>query len=215
MWYVPETLVVASLALLAPGEPMRTTYESLEVTARAARIASCEAPVPSLPDSIELSNGLEPLVRSSLEHSATFRQQCRGLAAAARLRATVRINYYPVPGNTSRALTRFRLDRRGWIDADIEIRSALDLTELLAHEFEHVLEQVEGVDLKALAGQRKARKLDDGAFETARAISVGRRVAREVVNNTPDRMLTAGASVWRSLRRAVGNERAAASPTGR
>ena len=47
----------------------------------------------------------------------------------------------------------------------------LDLTELIAHEFEHVLEQLDGVDLKALARAGEARRLADGAFETERAVT--------------------------------------------
>ena len=161
----------------------------------------------SLPDSIELASDLQQIVRWSLQYSPRFRQQCRELAAAPGLRARVRLNYHPVPGDSSRALTTFRQNRQGDLDANIEVRRAPDLTELLAHEFEHVLEQVEGVNLLALSARHKARRLLDGAFETARAIQVGRRVAGEVVNNSPDRMLSAGASMWRSLRRAVSNER--------
>ena len=205
MWYSPDSLVlVASLVLLAPGEPF---HRASATPAIAARVAACEAPVLSLPDSIELASDLQQIVRWSLQHSPRFRQQCRELAAAPRLRARVRLNYHPVPGDSSRALTTFRQNRQGDLDANIEVRRAPDLTELLAHEFEHVLEQVEGVDLQALSARHKARRLLDGAFETARAIQVGRRVAGEVVNNSPDRMLSAGASMWRSLRRAVSNER--------
>lgn len=155
------------------------------------------------------------MVRWALEHSPSFRQQCRELAAAPRLRASVRLNYYPVPGSTLRAITTFRHDRGGAIEADIEIRSALDLTELLAHELEHVLEQVEGIDLESLDRQ-KARRLADGAFETSRAIEAGRRVAAELIDNAPDRVRSAGASVWRTLRRAVSGERVSATaPTVR
>lgn len=207
MSYSPDSLVlVASLVLLAPGEPFHAASATPAIAARAARVAACEAPVLSLPDSIELASGLQPIVRWSLQHSPRFRQQCRELAAAPRLRARVRISYHRVPGDSSRALTTFRQNRLGDIDANIEIRSAPDLTELLAHEFEHVLEQVEGVNLQTLSAQRKARRLLDGAFETARAIQVGQRVAGEVVNNSPDRMLSAGASMWRSLRRVVSDD---------
>ena len=90
------------------------------------------------------------------------------------------------------------------LTADIEILSVLDLTELIAHEFEHVLEQLDGVDLQALAHTGDARQLADGAFETARAVTAGQRVAGEVVNNAPDRVRSAGTSLWRGLRRAVG-----------
>jgi hypothetical protein len=206
MWYAPESFVaLASLVLLAP-EPVRTPSVPPAVAARVARVAACGAPTPSLPDSIQLASGLEPIVRSWLEHSPTFRQQCRELAAAPRLRATVRIAQRPA-GTTSRAVTRFvRQNRSGELRAEIEIRSAPDMAELLAHEFEHVLEQIEGIDLELLAAGGEARRLADGAFETARAVRAGHRVAAEIINNSPDVFRRTGASVWRTLRRAVGND---------
>ena len=71
-----------------------------------------------------------------------------------------------------------------------------------------MLEQLDGVDLQALAHGGEARRLADGAFETARAITAGQQVAGEVVNNAPDRVRSAGASMWRALRRAVATQRA-------
>jgi hypothetical protein len=216
MWYSPDALAfIASFVLLAPTESLSASNLHSGVAARAARVAACDAPVLSLPDSIELSPGLQPMVRWSLEHSPTFRQQCRKLAAAPSLHASVRMNFYPTPGSTVRALTTFRQKRSGTVDARIEIRSAPDLTELLAHEFEHVLEQLEGTDLDALSSTNDAKRLSDGAFETRRAIEAGRRVAGEVINNAPDRVRHAGASVWRTLRRAVRRGTAPARERGR
>jgi hypothetical protein len=53
--------------------------------------------------------------------------------------------------------------------------------ELIGHEFEHVLEQIEEVNLAALAAEKsgQAQRHDDGAFETARALDAGRRVKAE------------------------------------
>ena len=99
--------------------------------------------------------------------------------------------------------TSFRQGEWGALAAEIEIRSVPDLTELLAHEFEHLIEQLDGVDLPALARQGEARRLSDGAFETDRAIAAGHQVAGEVVDNAPDRIRSAGASVWRAVRRAL------------
>ncbi len=154
------------------------------------------------------------MVRWALEHSPTFRQQCRVLAAAPRLRATVSVAPR-LAGATSRARTSFRQGQWGALAADIEIRSVPDLTELLAHEFEHLIEQLDGVDLQALAKEGEARRLPDGAFETDRAIAAGQQVAGEVVDNAPDRVRGAGASVWRALRRAIHVSAAARQARGR
>ena len=198
----PDHLVaLASLIFLAPAEV--TLARSPESSARAVRMAACDAPALTLPDSIQLSDGLQPVVQWALEHSPSFRRQCRALAAAPDLRATVKVAVRPA-GATARARTSFRQGEWGALAAEIEIRSAPDLTELLAHEFEHLLEQLDGVDLQALSRKGKARRLADGAFETERAIAAGHQVAGEVVDNAPDRILSAGASVWRALRRAVG-----------
>lgn len=214
MWYSPESFVLwASLVLLA-GEPLRTSNVMPSIAARAARVAACEAPLFSLPESIDLGDGLQPIVRSVLEHSPTFRQQCRELAAAPRLNATVRVSFRPA-GTSARALTTFRQDGAGTIAADIEIWSALELTELLAHELEHVLEQVRSVNLPALARRGEARRLPDGSYETMRAIQVGQQVDGEVVDNAPDRVLGAGASMWRGLRRVVGSDRRVAPAAAR
>jgi hypothetical protein len=207
MLYSPDTVATlgawASLIFLAPAEATLTRNVSSADHARAVRVAACDAPEPSLPDSISLDDGLQPMVRSALEHSPRFREQCRALAAAPRLRATVGVSYLSNVG-TTRARTSFRQTPSGALAAEIEIRSAAALTELLAHEFEHLIEQLDGVDLHALAREGGAHRLADGAFETARAIAAGHQVAGEVANNAPDRVRGAGASVWRVLRRVVG-----------
>ena len=59
------------------------------------------------------------------------------------------------------------------------------LIELIAHEFEHILEQLDSVDLAAMAarsgtGVRAVSEL--GHFETDRAIAAGRRVESEMAS---------------------------------
>ena len=54
--------------------------------------------------------------------------------------------------------------------------------ELIAHEFEHIIEQLDGVDLAIMSrlrstGVKRVGEVD--AFETRRAIVTGLRVARE------------------------------------
>ena len=208
MLYSPDSLAAlgawASLIFLAPAEATLTRSVSPVDIARAAQVAACDAPTLALPDSIGLDDGLESIVRSALQHSPKFRQQCRALAAAPRLRATVSLAYRPGAG-TTRARTSIRQNQWGVLAAEIEIRSVPDLTELLAHEFEHLIEQLDGADLKALAKEGMAHRLADGAFETARAVAAGQQVAGEVTNNAPDRVRGAGKSVWRALRRAMGS----------
>jgi hypothetical protein len=159
----------------------------------------CDAPSPSLPSTITIEPGLQAIVRTTLEHSPTFRQQCRILEASP-ITATVRISSR-TPGATERAAATMRRGPSGAIAAAIEIRSTENLTELLGHEFEHVIEQLDGVDLRLLESAGEARRLGDGAFETRRAIAAGQRVSNEALDNSPDRVRHAAGRVWRALTR--------------
>jgi hypothetical protein len=196
MWYSPEHLVTLGfLVLLTPatlppaGLPPPST-------------AVCDPPALVLPSTITLEPGLERIVRLALEYSPRFRQQCHVLASATTLRATVKISMQSTDV-VGRARTILHRGLRGGFTAEIEIHDPLQTTELLAHEFEHVIEQLDGVDLNALAERGKAHRVVDGAFETERAVATGKQVAGEVIDNSPDRMRGAGARVWRTLRTAL------------
>jgi Tol biopolymer transport system component len=66
------------------------------------------------------------------------------------------------------------------VSVDIHLTNFDDPVELIAHELEHVIEQLDGIDLEAHARTGTVSKREDGAFETRRAIEIGKRVAREV-----------------------------------
>ena len=134
-------------------------------------------------------------VREVLERiwrgSPTFRRQCARLAGA---RATLVIGFHHLRhANDAHAETV--VTRRGGLRATIHLRANdMDLVTHLAHEVEHVLEQLDQVDLAvAVAGRvHGARATRYGeAFETSRAIAVGRLVAREVET------LNTGGESWR------------------
>jgi hypothetical protein len=63
----------------------------------------------------------------------------------------------------------------------VEINPLGDFMELLAHELEHVIEQLDGIDLAAKAALARSgvRTCVDGTFETNRAARVGSLVAVE------------------------------------
>jgi hypothetical protein len=209
MWYSTEPVLAAiGLSTLA----LTSAFSSFFLASPAmhapgggpppVRITLCDAPTFSLPPTIDLEEGLEPVVRWTLEHSPTFRQQCRVLTAATNVTATVRYALRP-PGTASRARAVFRERSSGVLTADIELGVSTDLTELLGHEFEHLIEQLDGVDLPGLARRGQAVRMPDGAFETTRAIQAGHRVMGEVVDNAPDRVRRASGSIWRAVRRAL------------
>jgi hypothetical protein len=197
MCHSPEHLVLIAGALssLTLLSPTTLPYDRGGV---APSRSVCDAPAPALPPSIAIEPGLASVVRTTLEHSPTFRQQCRILEASPTITATVRVSTR-TPGETERALSMMRRKPSGGIDATIEIRSGEELTELLGHELEHVIEQLDGVNLPQLELEGQARRLPGGAFETRRAIAAGRRVSSEVLDRSPDRTRRVMGRVWRAV----------------
>ena len=118
------------------------------------------------------------VVRDSWERSATLRHQCRELAEA---RAVVVLEWRKSPDSQSRAITRMGTDSSGVVVATVSVPPVSDVIELVAHELEHVLERVGGLDLAAQSRRRGSRIWKAfGGFESQRAIDTGRQVAREV-----------------------------------
>ena len=127
---------------------------------------------------VEAASDLERAIRRIYERSSTFRAQCARIAEAANLRVTVLIDT-SIPGHC-RAFTI--VQRRGYeIHADVHVPPDSGLTELVAHEFEHLLEQIEGLNLRRLARVRGSgvHELEGRLFETDRAQAAGRVVAAE------------------------------------
>lgn len=200
MWLpVQQLIAFGSLFLVAPPALASPVDAGAPATI-------CDAPIYRLPPTIRLEDDLEPIVRRVLEYSPTFRQQCRILAAAPTLRATVQLRLRRPGSGEMRARASFRDRPSGGVIATIELGDATVLTELLAHEFEHVIERLDGVDLREMARHGEARQLADGAFETRRAILAGLRVSGEVVDNTPDRLRETTGSIWRAMWRWRGGD---------
>jgi len=197
MWYSSPVLAAwGSSLLLAPATLPPTSLASPRAT------AICESPRFMLPPSIALEDGLDHVAHWVLRYSPRFREQCVVLASRPDVKATIRIAMRP-PGSRMRARAVVRRDASGAFAADIEIRTPVAMPELLAHELEHVIEQIDGVDLPALAARGEAQRVEGQAFETRRACLVGQQVAGEVADNAPDQMRSAGAAIWRGLRRTL------------
>jgi Tol biopolymer transport system component len=115
-----------------------------------------------------------PLVERMWQVSPRFRRQCARLAAAPALTVTVRAESMRVRSDI-RAFTRMRREKGTLVAADINLLVVADAVELIAHEVEHVIEQLDGAEPQHDACGRRT-----GAVETCRAVEVGRQVAREV-----------------------------------
>lgn len=133
----------------------------------------------TIPANIDVPHDLARVLQRIHQRSATFRAQCERIAAADNLRVTVRIDT-AIPSRC-RAFTI--VQRRGYdIVAAVHLPPSNALVELIGHEFEHLLEQIEGLDVKRLARVRGSgvRMLDGPFFETDRAQAAGLLVAAEM-----------------------------------
>jgi hypothetical protein len=132
----------------------------------------------SVAANIELRLDLDRVVADLYLRSPTFKAQCDRLAEAQNLRVVVRLN--PLLPSSCRALTKIWRHGRQ-IRADVQVPPGHELVELLAHEFEHLLEQVEGLNLRKLSLVRGSGvyEVDDELFESDRATKAGRLVAAE------------------------------------
>jgi len=121
---------------------------------------------------------LQRLVDGLLVRSPTFRSQWERLAREPRLYVRIRFDS-SIDDNLYRARSVIRHTDDS-IVAFVDIHPFGDPTEMLAHELEHVIEQLEGLNLARLAAARRgAWSTGHGVFETERAIRAGRRVLDE------------------------------------
>ena len=141
--------------------------------------ANWSAPA-ELPSNLTIAKSLRPVAEMMLKRSAIFRRQCLRIADAPHLTISIG-RFHPLPSDRARARTRFSR-RDGAIHAEVEIAPLTDMVELIAHEIEHVIEQLDGIDLKLQASLRgtAASLCPDGSFETVRAVRTGLAAVREV-----------------------------------
>jgi hypothetical protein len=153
--------------------------------ARAQQRDLCATAIPSNIDAGIFTRDVIAL----LSRSETFRSQCERVAGTPRVRVTLAIVSTLNGGRAQTAIHRFP---SGAILAEVDVLFGENYRELLAHEFEHILEQIEGVDLRQEAAQGRAWLLPGGAFETRRAYLTGVQVSTE---SEPMRARRAAASV--------------------
>jgi hypothetical protein len=138
--------------------------------------------VSSLPSNID-AGMLQPIAVALLQQSPTFQKQCARVANTAVLRVSIRVVYATVSGRAQTTITRYEA---GALRAEVLIRFGEDYYELLAHELEHVLEQVDGVVLHDEMLAQRAWLTDSGGFETKRAFDAGMQVRQECDGLTAD-----------------------------
>lgn len=140
-----------------------------------------------LPSNVYASDIMIPVLTDMLKRSATFRRQCSKIEEANNIQLTVQL----VPTlrhSRYRALSIVTKYKNGFTSIRILIPAARNNhAELIGHEFEHAIEQAEGLDLKTLSLSRDKQVylLEDGTYETARARKAGNLVDSEFRSYRP------------------------------
>lgn len=180
-WTVAATIALISVPAFAQSDSDRRTTGVVRVYANEQTPTAAAA---ALPPNMRVAGMYQTLVAKMLERSATFRRQCLRIARADRLEVVLTTFQGYAPARF-RARSRLETARDGRLIATLEIKPLDDSAELIAHEIEHVIEWLDGVDLRARAALRASgvETDDTGTYETIRATRIGRIVTRELHND--------------------------------
>jgi hypothetical protein len=184
---VPAVPAFSQSANLTTRANVVTPYDTDRARTGVARVLYTDAPSHSsavIPPNLIVAPVFRGVVDSMLRGSATFRRQCSRIAHAPGM--TIALDWFrPHATEHVRARTVLSTTPDGQRRATVGIRPLDDPIELIAHELEHVIEQLDAVDLHTLAtvpesGVRKCDCEGQVLFETIRAIRAGRAAAEEV-----------------------------------
>ncbi|HYT68644.1 MAG TPA: hypothetical protein VEL51_19615 [Vicinamibacterales bacterium] len=153
---------------------MLTVVASLLIVQAVAASPVCSSELP-----VNIQPGLfRPEMVRLLEQSRTSRQQCTRIAAARYVRVVFGVALTVPDG--ARAQSVIERFEAGAIVAHVTLKFSEDYLEIIPHELEHVIEQIERVQLRKEVAAQRAWEGKGGAFETKRAIEAGIRVRQEV-----------------------------------
>ena len=171
--------LVALVSSVGPSQqPVHLTPVRIYVESDAENVAAAAA----IPRNVSVADTYEATLRTMLERSGTFRQQCRRIGRARGLVVRLRRGFPHERARNEAAYTTVIRRAGGDLEATVLLGDG-DPVELIAHEFEHILEQLDDVDLAAMGsrpGTGVSLNTAMGRFETVRAIAAGRRVGVEV-----------------------------------
>jgi hypothetical protein len=134
----------------------------------------------TIPPNIHVAANVRPIFQNLLALSSTLLHQTQLIGLAPHVRVFIRL--VRPTGALWRAKGTIARHEEGALVAEFEIPVTTELVELISHELEHVIEQMEGVNLAVLATMRGrlAYRDESGRFETARAVAAGQAAAEEV-----------------------------------
>jgi Tol biopolymer transport system component len=133
-----------------------------------------------LPANLLVDPMFQTVIERMAQRSPTFRRQIARIGAAPTSRVRILPEDRPRPTAGVDARTVFTFNGGGLVSAHVYLRITLRTPELIAHEMEHIVEQLDGIDLQAQAGNGVVWKSERASFETRRAMEAGLLVAEEV-----------------------------------
>jgi hypothetical protein len=139
------------------------------------------------PANIVVQQELRPAVAQLWAVSPTFRAQCQKIGEHPRYRVAVVIEPGLSLNRSCRAQCVLRVYSSGFVTARVMVPpNNRQLAELIPHELEHVVEHIEGVNLKRDMKRYGSGTYDAGRgqIETLRAERAGRQARDEVVAGT-------------------------------
>jgi hypothetical protein len=184
-----RSVVARALALILIASTAPTLASSFDenvdqraVDASVSAPQSESLPCQRVPSNVRGDARLIRLFMSFVAQSPTMRRQCAAIADAPHVRVVLK--YAPSRPTFSRALSTIKRYEAGFVRVAIEIPVSTDVAELLAHELEHAMEAIEGLDLpsQAKVGGSGVTELVKGIYETARATRIGRLAADEITS---------------------------------
>jgi hypothetical protein len=147
-----------------------------------------------LPSNFKVPEKLQPVLEDVARRSPKFRGQLQELRHHPHVRMTVSYGNLSI-WHVVRAESHVEKYEFGAVRIDTRLYTAEDVVDVIAHELEHVCEQMEGIDVRALAHQRGSGVSDVGGhYETKRAVMAGHQVAEEATGVKADAVLLASAS---------------------
>ena len=185
--FIVALLTLLSALQLTPQAASRQPrYPLLLVRANEPAPVGRESANADRPCNLVVPAAIRPVLQMMWERSPTFRLQCARIGTEFGL--VVELFLQPATSlaqSGGRAVSRITRDPAGRLDARVYLASLIPpakLVEFIAHELEHIVEQLDGVELDQIARRAPATvwQSGQGAFETARAVRIGLRVAADV-----------------------------------
>ncbi len=181
--FVLASATSVAFVLSVPAFAQSNSRSSATVAREYVPAAHVDTENVSPPPNFIVTPEFRPVVTLMLRRSHTFRRQCQRIANAPHATVALQRARSPMPGGV-RARTQMVRADAGALHAAIGVPALDDDVELIAHELEHIIEQLDDIELATAASRTNTGVVvsakDQPVFETRRAIQVGLNVAREV-----------------------------------